>query len=85
MTITKSVKLPLTTPERYAKLTRGMLKGTWGRTREEIEQYLKGERETWPHHMSPPRRQLASEPCMGCAPPTPSCSVPLCRRGLEVS
>lgn len=37
----------LATPERYAKRTRGMLKGTWGRTKEEIERYLKGERESW--------------------------------------
>lgn len=37
----------LLTPERYAALTRGMLKGTWGRTKEEIEQYLDGERGSW--------------------------------------
>ncbi len=37
----------LTTPEQYATLTRGMLKGTWGRSKHEIEQYLKREREAW--------------------------------------
>ncbi len=37
----------LITPERYAALTKGMLKGTWGRTREEIERYLEGERGSW--------------------------------------
>jgi len=37
----------LTTPEQYAALTKGMLKGTWGRNRQEIERYLKRERESW--------------------------------------
>jgi len=37
----------LTTPERYAQLTRGMLRGTWGRTKEEIERYLQRERAAW--------------------------------------
>lgn len=38
----------LATPERYAALTRGMLKGTWGHTKREIERYLERERESWP-------------------------------------
>ncbi len=37
----------LTTPERYAALTRGMLQGTWGRNKREIERYLQGERASW--------------------------------------
>ncbi len=37
----------LTTPERYAALTRGMLRGTWGQTPEELERYLRRERATW--------------------------------------
>lgn len=37
----------LLTPERYAALTKGILEGTWGRTREEIEQYLEEDRESW--------------------------------------
>lgn len=37
----------LTTPERYAALTRGMLQRTWGRDKKEIERYLQGERESW--------------------------------------
>lgn len=27
--------------------TRGMLKGTWGRTREEVDNYISKERDTW--------------------------------------
>ena len=37
----------LTTPQRYAQSTRGMLKGTWGRTKQEIEDYLQRERSSW--------------------------------------
>ncbi len=37
----------LLTPEKYASSTRGMLKGTFGRTREEIKLYLQGERASW--------------------------------------
>lgn len=32
---------------RYARMTEGLLKGTYGRTREEIQQYLEKEREGW--------------------------------------
>lgn len=37
----------LTTPERYAEITKGILKGTWGRTKEEVERYLRKERSSW--------------------------------------
>lgn len=37
----------LATPERYAALTRGMLQGTWGQTKQEIERYLQRERASW--------------------------------------
>ncbi len=37
----------LTTPELYAKSTRGIMKGTWGKTREEVEDYIKKERASW--------------------------------------
>ena len=37
----------LTTPERYAAVTKGMLKGTWGPAKKQIERYLKGERASW--------------------------------------
>jgi len=31
----------------YSRYTRGLLRGTWGRTKEEIDAYLKGERDAW--------------------------------------
>lgn len=34
-------------PEQYARTTRGLLKGTWGRTRRDITQYLDRERRSW--------------------------------------
>jgi antitoxin ChpS len=37
----------LTTPKRYAALTRGLLRGTWGQTKEEIELYIQRERASW--------------------------------------
>ncbi len=37
----------LATPERYAALTRGMLQGTWGHTKAEIERYIQRERASW--------------------------------------
>jgi|GEM_PF-408761 len=37
----------LVTPQRYAALTRGLLRGTWGRTRQGIDAYLQGERTLW--------------------------------------
>lgn len=33
--------------ERYARTTAGILAGTYGRTPEEIERYVRGERESW--------------------------------------
>lgn len=37
----------LTRPQFYAKATRGLLKGTWGRTKQDIEKYLQRERDSW--------------------------------------
>ena len=37
----------LTKPEQYAQLTRGLLKGTWGKTRREVERYIDRERQSW--------------------------------------
>jgi len=37
----------LTTPARYARSTKGMMRGTWGRSKEEVESYLHGERDSW--------------------------------------
>ncbi|MFN4218936.1 MAG: AbrB/MazE/SpoVT family DNA-binding domain-containing protein [Candidatus Bipolaricaulia bacterium] len=47
VTLHEKGQVVLTPPEQYAALTRGMLKGTWGRSKHEIEQYLQRERESW--------------------------------------
>lgn len=41
-------RIVLTRPEHYARATRGLLEGTWGKTREEIDQYIGSERRSWP-------------------------------------
>lgn len=40
-------RMILTRPEAYARATRGSMKGTWGRTRREVDQYLARERRSW--------------------------------------
>lgn len=35
-------------PRRYAESLRGMGKGIYGRTREEIDAFVRGERQAWP-------------------------------------
>jgi AbrB family looped-hinge helix DNA binding protein len=40
-------RMILTTPKEYARATRGSMKGTWGRTRREIDRYLERERRSW--------------------------------------
>jgi len=37
----------LLTPEKYASYTCGMLKRTWGSTKEEVESYINKERSSW--------------------------------------
>jgi AbrB family looped-hinge helix DNA binding protein len=37
----------LMSAERYARSTAGILAGTYGRSRQEVEDYLEGERESW--------------------------------------
>jgi AbrB family looped-hinge helix DNA binding protein len=37
----------LTRPEQHAKATRGLLKGTWGRTKSEVARYIDKERRSW--------------------------------------
>ena len=34
-------------PEKYAKATRGLLKGLWGDTSDKVEGYLERERNSW--------------------------------------
>jgi AbrB family looped-hinge helix DNA binding protein len=40
-------RLVLTSPREYARATRGLMKGAWGKTRREVEAYLERERESW--------------------------------------
>jgi len=37
----------ITRPDDFARATRGLFKGTWGKTRREVEQYLEQERKGW--------------------------------------
>ena len=40
-------RLTLAPPHEYARVTRGLLKGTWGKNRREIERTLNKERQSW--------------------------------------
>ena len=40
-------KVILIPTNKLGSLTRGILKGTWGNTKEEVDKYIKNERETW--------------------------------------
>jgi AbrB family looped-hinge helix DNA binding protein len=40
-------RMLLTTPRDFARATRGSMKGTWGRNRREIDEYLERERRSW--------------------------------------
>lgn len=35
------------TPQKYAEYTCGLMKGTWGSTRKEVEEYINEERGSW--------------------------------------
>lgn len=43
----KENEVLLLTPKKYAEYTKGLLKGTWGSTQEEVEAYIREERESW--------------------------------------
>ncbi len=40
-------KVVLTRPGEYARMTRGLLKGTWGKDRKAVERYIEKERRSW--------------------------------------
>lgn len=40
-------RVMLTAPQEYARATRGLLKGTWGKGRRAVERYVEGERRAW--------------------------------------
>ncbi len=43
----ESDHISIISPGKYAKATRGLLKGVWGDTPEKVERYLKKERDSW--------------------------------------
>ena len=40
-------KVVLTRPQEYARATRGLLKGTWGKDRKSVDRYIAKERRSW--------------------------------------
>ena len=40
-------KVVLSRPREYARTTRGLLKGTWGKDRKAVERYIARERRSW--------------------------------------
>lgn len=44
----ESDQISIICPEKYAKTTRGLLKGLWGDTPEKVRLYLEKERNSWP-------------------------------------
>lgn len=40
-------RMILSRPHHYAKATRGLMRGAWGRTRRDLERYLDSERTSW--------------------------------------
>ena len=47
MIFTRGEETILLSPEKYAEITSGLLKGTWGSTKEEVGQYINEERGSW--------------------------------------
>ncbi|MBI4606213.1 MAG: AbrB/MazE/SpoVT family DNA-binding domain-containing protein [Planctomycetes bacterium] len=40
-------RIVLADPRRHAQQTKGLLKGTWGSSKDEVRRYLEGERDAW--------------------------------------
>jgi AbrB family looped-hinge helix DNA binding protein len=40
-------RISIIPPEKYAKMTRGLLKGLWGNTPDEVKAYIEMERKSW--------------------------------------
>ena len=40
-------KVVLTRPREFARMTRSLLKGTWGKDRKAVERYIEKERRSW--------------------------------------
>jgi len=43
----EGARVVLTRPNEYAKRTRGLLKGTWGKSKRAVGRYLEKERRSW--------------------------------------
>lgn len=43
----EGAKVVLTRPDEYGRRTRGLLKGTWGRSKRAVGRYLGKERRSW--------------------------------------
>lgn len=44
---TRGDEIILLTPQKYAEYTCGLMKGTWGSSKEEVESYINEERNSW--------------------------------------
>lgn len=44
---TRDDEVVLLTPEKYSQYTTGLIKGVWGSTKEEVDSYIKEERDSW--------------------------------------
>ena len=47
LVILKGRAVVLTRPQEYARITRGLLKGTWSRSKKAADRYLQTERRSW--------------------------------------
>jgi len=43
----RGCEVVILTPEKYSQYTKGLIKGVWGSTKEEVESYIKEERDSW--------------------------------------
>ena len=44
---TRGDETVMLTPQKYAEYTCGLMKGTWGSTKREVEEYINEERGSW--------------------------------------
>lgn len=44
---TRGDETVLLTPEKYAEMTSGLMKGTWGSTKKDVDIYINEERGSW--------------------------------------
>lgn len=44
---TRGNEIILLSPQKYAEYTCGLMKGTWGSTKEKVDNYINEERQSW--------------------------------------